>query len=107
MNCIRCGKETEENHVFCDECLKDMEQYPVKPGTPIVLPNPEERTVTKRASFKVAASKWEDRVFRLKYTIFWLVMICLMLSIALAICICMLVKISPAWLNDLLGYNPV
>lgn len=39
MYCLRCGKETEEEKVFCPSCLETMEEYPVKPGQPIVLPN--------------------------------------------------------------------
>lgn len=39
MYCLRCGKETADNKVFCKSCLDSMEAYPVKPGQPIVLPN--------------------------------------------------------------------
>lgn len=39
MNCMRCGKETEEKNVFCSECLEDMAKYPVKPGTLIHIPS--------------------------------------------------------------------
>lgn len=40
MYCLRCGKETEGEKVFCESCLESMENYPVKPGQPIVLPTP-------------------------------------------------------------------
>lgn len=39
MYCLKCGKETADNKVFCKSCLDSMEDYPVKPGQPIVLPN--------------------------------------------------------------------
>jgi hypothetical protein len=39
MYCLRCGKETADNKVFCKSCLDTMEEYPVKPGQPIVLPS--------------------------------------------------------------------
>ena len=39
MYCLRCGKETADNKVFCKSCLDSMEEYPVKPGQPIVLPS--------------------------------------------------------------------
>lgn len=103
MKCIRCGKKTEENQVFCAECLKDMERHPVKPGTPIQLPNRENRGPTKRSSFKVAASKWQDQIFRLKYAIFWLILLIVLLSLALALCICILLQVTPGWINDLLN----
>lgn len=46
MNCLKCGKETADPHVFCDDCQADMESSPVKPGTPVHLPHraePQER----------------------------------------------------------------
>ena len=39
MNCVKCGRETAEEQVFCDVCLGEMEGYPVKPGTAIHIPS--------------------------------------------------------------------
>lgn len=36
---MRCGVETGDRQVFCPECLTSMERYPVKPGTPITIPD--------------------------------------------------------------------
>ena len=105
MSCMRCGKDTTENNIFCNECLADMERHPVKPGTPILLPDRENRGTVKRASFKLAASKWQDKIFRLKYTIFWLIVLIVLLSAALALCICMLLQITPEWINDIFFGN--
>lgn len=38
MNCMKCGRETAEDQIFCDLCLEEMERYPVRPGTVILLP---------------------------------------------------------------------
>ncbi len=38
MRCLKCNRETADNQVFCDECLAQMKQQPIKPGTPITLP---------------------------------------------------------------------
>ena len=38
MNCVKCGRETAEEQVFCDVCLREMEDYPVKPGTAVHIP---------------------------------------------------------------------
>lgn len=38
MQCLKCGKETENERTFCPSCMEDMEKYPVKPGTPVQLP---------------------------------------------------------------------
>ena len=107
VSCMRCGKETEVDQVFCDECLTDMERHPVKPGTPIQLPQRETRTVVKRSSFKLAASKWQDKIFRLKYTIFWLSMIIILLTAALVLALGMLLQITPAWVNEFFFEQPV
>ena len=48
MYCLRCGKETEGEKVFCASCLESMEKYPVKPGQPIVLPTPPAPQSAKR-----------------------------------------------------------
>lgn len=39
MQCIKCGKDTPENQVFCESCLQVMDTYPVKPDTAFYLPN--------------------------------------------------------------------
>ena len=64
MGCMKCGKKTTGEQVFCDQCLAVMEAYPVKPDVHIQLPNrpgddykivrkrrppsPEEQVVTLR-----------------------------------------------------------
>lgn len=102
MSCIRCGRDTEDNQVFCVECLADMERHPVKPGTPIQLPVRMQQPSAKRTRFRLAESKWTDKIFLLKYIIFWLVVLIVLLGAALALCICMLLQVTPKWINDLL-----
>ena len=51
MNCIKCGRETRGEDVFCLDCLAEMERYPVEPGTVVLLPRRKEssgKKVTKR-----------------------------------------------------------
>lgn len=107
MKCIRCARDTTENHVFCDECLKEMELYPVRSDTPVVLPDRTDHTPVKPKVFRLAASKWEDQITRLKSTIFWLILIIILLSVALAVCMCILLDIAPDWLNEFIGYTPL
>ena len=34
MNCMKCGRETQNEQVFCQDCLQEMEKYIVgKPQT--------------------------------------------------------------------------
>ena len=47
MSCMKCGRDTQDPQVFCDDCLQVMERYPVKPGTPIQLPKRAPRSEKK------------------------------------------------------------
>ncbi len=105
MNCMRCGIEIEDPNVFCADCLADMERHPVKPGTPIQLPVRMPSATNKKARFRLQESKWTDRIFLLKYIIFWLIVLIVLLAAALAVCICMLLQVTPDWVNELLLEN--
>ena len=48
MSCLKCGQEIPENRLFCDDCLKVMEKYPVKPGIAINLPHREDTSPIKK-----------------------------------------------------------
>ena len=64
MNCVKCGKDTTENNVFCSDCLAQMADYPVKPGTPVLIPDhsPARRTSVR----KFRAPEPEDVIRRQK-----------------------------------------
>ena len=38
MNCMKCGKETVGDEIFCPECQELMKKYPVKPGIAVHIP---------------------------------------------------------------------
>ena len=38
MHCMKCGREMESEQVFCEDCLLDMEKYPVPPDAKVHLP---------------------------------------------------------------------
>lgn len=48
MHCLRCGRETQEDHVFCDLCRNQMKKYPVRPGTAVMLPRRKETAAPKK-----------------------------------------------------------
>ena len=67
MSCMKCGRETGEDRVFCDICLADMEKYPVKPGIAIQLPHRKESPSVKKTSpRRKQFPSPEERIFRLK-----------------------------------------
>jgi hypothetical protein len=48
MNCMKCGREMSDEGVFCGECLAEMENYPVRPGTLIQLPRRKQEPAVKK-----------------------------------------------------------
>ena len=65
MSCLRCGRETEEGRSFCDLCLEEMEKYPVRPGTAVMLPRRQESTPPKKTK-RHAPVPAEEQIKKLK-----------------------------------------
>lgn len=68
MNCMKCGRETPSEQVFCEECLLEMEKYPVKPGTVVFLPKRRETSIVKKLPKRRTVSL-EEQVKNLKQRI--------------------------------------
>lgn len=68
MNCMKCGRETPSEQVFCDECLLEMEKYPVKPGTVVLLPRRRDSSALKKPA-KRRTVPLEDQVKMLKHRV--------------------------------------
>ena len=85
MFCLKCGKETKGEQVFCDSCLQVMDAYPVRSDTPIHLPNRETQPSKKQAHRKKAISP-EEQIQQLKTTNRRLALTVLGLILALGIC---------------------
>lgn len=64
-NCMKCGREIALGQVFCKECLADMSEYPIKPGTPVPIYPQVEAPQPKRTTAK-KAKKTEEQVLILK-----------------------------------------
>ena len=54
--CLKCGKETAEKAIFCQQCQDDMGKYPVKPGTVIHLPKRQNAPEKKLEQYNEALS---------------------------------------------------
>lgn len=84
MNCLKCGRETQEDHVFCDSCRQEMEAYPVRPGTAVMLPQRREEAASKKTKRHVKAPvSMEDQVRRLKKQRFWISFTAILIVLAL------------------------
>lgn len=65
MYCLKCGKETESEQVFCQQCLDIMEQYPVNPGTVARIPHRAGNSTVKKVNRRKILNP-EDQITRLK-----------------------------------------
>lgn len=50
MKCMKCGRKIDDTQVFCEDCLLDMEKFPIKPGTVVQLPKRSETSGAKKAN---------------------------------------------------------
>ena len=59
MRCLKCGREIQGNEkdVFCPDCLKVMEAFPVKPGVHVQIPT---RQAAPRRAQTRSVSKPEE-----------------------------------------------
>lgn len=64
MYCLKCGKDTQD--VFCDECKQIMENYPVKPDTPAILPDRNAYFAQKKASKPKRKATAEEQLVSLR-----------------------------------------
>lgn len=60
MNCMKCGRETAGEDVFCQECLLQMEKYPVPPGVVVLLPRRKESSSMKKVTKRYTPSMEEQ-----------------------------------------------
>ena len=81
MNCMKCGVEIREDQVFCPECLKVMEAYPIAPGTHVQLPKRPARTHDKRTKGLSPA----EQIASQKKLIHWLLATLAVMTAAVAI----------------------
>lgn len=79
---MKCGRETQNQQVFCDMCLAGMESAPIAPGTPVNLP-PVYARLGKRPTEK--QKKPEDIIFQLERKIHRLSITIILLVLLLVI----------------------
>lgn len=86
MNCMKCGRETVSEQTFCEDCLREMEKYPVRPDTVVKLPERRETTSFRRAP-KRRGVNLEEQVRTLKT---WVIRLAVLLFITVAIILLLL-----------------
>ncbi len=85
MNCIKCGVEIKEPQVFCDNCLAEMEKYPVKPNITVNIPSRPASSGAKKKSRRQKYVKPEDliRHLRTQRRILWMALIVVLAAFVL------------------------
>ena len=87
MQCLRCGRETEGEKVFCFLCESVMVKHPVRPNTVVTIP---ERTARVRPAPVRKPVRPEEEPAQLRRTIAQLrLWVCLLLA-ALMLCVAVL-----------------
>ena len=87
MNCLKCGKDTKGEQVFCDSCLERMDAYPVRSDAPIHLPNHStSQAAVKKAPPRKKALPAEEVIQQLKTVNRRLIWAVLALTLALGLC---------------------
>ena len=87
MQCLRCGRETENEQVFCFLCESVMVKHPVKPNIVVTIP---ERTALVRPTPVRKPVRQEEDTDRLRRTILQLRLWVCMLLAALMLCVAVL-----------------
>lgn len=65
MNCMKCGREFEDDQAFCPACLELMAKYPVRPDVVVNLPK-RQNTAAKKAAPRRKTRSAEEQIARLK-----------------------------------------
>lgn len=65
MACMKCGKKTKDEQVFCPACLAVMDAYPVKADVRVQLPNRQKLEATRKSTRKRAVPP-EEQVVQLR-----------------------------------------
>ena len=66
MQCLKCGRDTTENQVFCDSCLQTMDAYPIKPGTAVHLPHRDTWEAAKKQSHRKRPMSQDEQLLYLR-----------------------------------------
>ena len=84
MGCLKCGAATEDARVFCQACLEDMQQYPVKADTAIQIPQRTAAQPEKAQSIHREPTA-KEQVARLRVAVRWLLGVIALLSVLLCL----------------------
>ena len=104
MYCLKCGRDTGSDNVFCVRCLTEMEKHPIKPGTAINLPSQNPADAPMRP-VRYRMQTAEEQVQRLTRQVrglsFLLIVLALLFAMVSAVLIYTLQSQKPALAADM------
>lgn len=104
--CLKCGNKIGEKAVFCEQCLKETEHYPVKPDAKIFLPPRTAPSITKKAPPRRKSVTPEEKISRMRKAIQILSIVLAASLIALALSVALLLEsMSTETQEESIGQN--
>lgn len=85
MHCMKCGREVDDDQAFCQVCLTDMENHPVKPNTVVLLPDRKPVEIKKISRRRRTELTPEEQLPLLKTRLWTLRLVSLVLLIFLSV----------------------
>ena len=72
MKCLKCGREQDSEQVFCDDCLLEMEKYPVSPNANVQLPMRRDTHTARKTASRRRSVNPEEQIRQLKKRLWFL-----------------------------------
>ena len=106
VNCMKCGRETKEDAVFCEDCLEHMDRYPVPPNTLVYVPSEKDRMVTKKHTVSHPVVNQDDQIKRLNRRVHGLgLLVALMLGLVIFLGLLSVDSLRQINMTNLIGKN--
>ena len=66
MYCMKCGVSIGDSQVFCENCQKDMDRYPVKPNVQVSIPVRPVASASKKRSRRQRGTAQDEQIRTLR-----------------------------------------
>ena len=94
MYCLKCGKDTKGDHVFCQSCIEIMDKYPVKADAHVQLPNRSATSAQRRSGKKRHLVTPDEQIATLQKRVRRLALLALVLILLLSASVVVIARLS-------------
>ena len=90
MDCMKCGREITVDQAFCEDCLAEMERYPVRPNTVVQIPKrpaPSKKNHQRHVPLEeqIAALRKRSRRLMTGLVVAWLIIAALATTVGITV----------------------